>query len=181
MKVLKYWKIVEFQKISIKVKNCKTFYETQTASPLKEIIQPPPTPIPPYKILLGLWNKIFLERYTEIYRHLISQCFKKVVLGRQEMMQCKCFFLTPNRNMSARKFVDWESFLAVFWEHIIFNFKRVDIRKISEIFWAKMYCKMGGLSRWFLLGLRISAINSGIKIKSDDVHWNVWNKVVRPK
>ena len=36
-----------------------------------------------------------------------------------------------------------------------------------------MYCKMGDLSRWFLLGLRISAINSGIKIKSDDVHWNV--------
>ena len=74
------------------------------------------------------------------------------------------FFLTPNRNMSAGKFVNWESFLAVFWEHIIFNFKRVDIRKISEVFWAKTHCNMGDLFRWFLLGLRFSAINSGINL-----------------
>ena len=73
------------------------------------------------------------------------------------------FFLTPNRNTSAGKFVNWESFLAVFWEHIIFNFKRADIRKISEVFWAKMYCKMGDLFRWFFWGLRFSAINSRIK------------------
>ena len=62
MKVSKYCKIVEFRKISIKMKNCETFYETQTASHLKEIIQslpippppppPPPPPIPPDKILL---------------------------------------------------------------------------------------------------------------------------------
>ena len=71
--------------------------------------------------------------------------------------------------MSAGKFVNWESFLAVFWEHIIFNSKRVDINKMSEVFWAKMYCKMGDLFRRFLLGLSFSAINSGIK-KSDDVH-----------
>ena len=36
---------------------------------------------------------IFSGRFTEIYRHLLSKCFKKVVLGRQEMVQCKCFFL----------------------------------------------------------------------------------------
>ena len=101
--------------------------------PLKEIIQPPPTPIPPDKILVGLWNKIFLERHTETYIYLLSRCSKKVVLGHQEMMQCKLFFLTPNRNMSAGKFLNWEGFLAVFWEHFSFNFKRVDI------------CKMRGL------------------------------------
>ena len=42
MKVLKYWKTVEFRKISIKMKNCKTFYETQTANRRKEVIQPFP-------------------------------------------------------------------------------------------------------------------------------------------
>ena len=73
------------------------------------------------------------------------------------------FFLTPNRNMSAGKFVNWKSFLAVLWEHIIFNFQRADIRKIREVFWAKMYCKMGDLFRWFFWGLKFSAINSGIK------------------
>ena len=44
------------------------------------------------------------------------------------------FFLTPNRNMFAGKFVNLESFLIVFWEHIIFNFKRAEIRKMSEVF-----------------------------------------------
>ena len=45
VEVSKNWKIVKFRKISIKMKNCKTFYETQTASRLKEIIQPPPIPV----------------------------------------------------------------------------------------------------------------------------------------
>ena len=44
LKVSKYWKIVEIRKISINLKNCKTFYETQTASHFKKIIQPLPTP-----------------------------------------------------------------------------------------------------------------------------------------
>ena len=72
MKVSKYWKIVEFQKISIKMKNCKTFYETQTASCLKEIIQPP-QPLIRLDKIFSLWNKNFLERYTEIYRYLLSR------------------------------------------------------------------------------------------------------------
>ena len=90
--VSKYWKIVEFRKTSIKMKNCKTFYETQTASRLKEIIQAPPPHTSRSTSCYIFETKIFLERYTEIYRHLFSKCFKKVVLGRQEMVQCKCFF-----------------------------------------------------------------------------------------
>ena len=39
--VSKCWKIVAFSKISIKMKNVKIFYETQTANHLKKIIQPP--------------------------------------------------------------------------------------------------------------------------------------------
>ena len=37
---IKMMKIAKFPKISIKMKHCKTFYEAQTASHLKEIIQP---------------------------------------------------------------------------------------------------------------------------------------------
>ena len=92
IKVSNYWKIVEFQKTSIKMKNYKTFYETQTASRLKKLFSFPQPAIPPDKILIRLWNKNCLERYTEIYRHLLLKCFKKVVLRRQEMVQCKCFF-----------------------------------------------------------------------------------------
>ena len=36
------------------MKNHETFYKAQTASCLKEIIQPPLTPTPPDKILLRL-------------------------------------------------------------------------------------------------------------------------------
>ena len=91
--VSKYWKIVQFRKISIKIENCKTFYEAHTASRLKEIVQPHPPPHTPVdKILLRLWNKFFLGRYTEICRYLLSNCFKEVVLGRQEIIHCKYFF-----------------------------------------------------------------------------------------
>ena len=62
-------KIVEFPKLLIKMKNCKTFYETQTAIRFKEIIQPPHHPHNPtrYKSLLRLWNERFLtEKYRKI-------------------------------------------------------------------------------------------------------------------
>ena len=72
-------------------------------------------------------------------------------------------FLTSNRNMLSEKFVNWESVLAVFWEHVIFNYIRVEIRTISEVFWAKRYFKMSDLFGWFFLDLRFSATNSGIK------------------
>ena len=61
----KCWKIVEFPKISIKMKNCKTFYGVQTMNHLKEIIQLPPAPPPSGKILLLFGTKVFLPRYTE--------------------------------------------------------------------------------------------------------------------
>ena len=43
MDVSKWWKIVEFPKILIKMKSFKTFYVAQTTSHLKEIIQIPST------------------------------------------------------------------------------------------------------------------------------------------
>ena len=79
MEVSKYWHMVEFP-IKIKMKNFKTFYEDQTLSRLQEAIQPT-TP-----------DKSFLRRYTGIYRQLLSQCFKDVVVGPLEMMQSKYFF-----------------------------------------------------------------------------------------
>ena len=57
------------------MKKCKTFYETQTVSCLKEIVQPPqyPTYPPSDKILLRLWNKNIL---AEIYRNIQTLAFK---------------------------------------------------------------------------------------------------------
>ena len=73
-KMLKYsWISKAFNKIEKK----KTFYEAQ--SPLQEAIQTPP-------------GKSFLGKDTEIYRHLLSQCFENAVLRHLEMVQCKFFF-----------------------------------------------------------------------------------------
>ena len=67
-------------------------------------------------------TKIFLRRYTEIHGSLLSKCFKNGVLGRQEMVECNCFFDTK-QNMFAGKFVKSVRFLAALREHIILNIK----------------------------------------------------------
>ena len=86
-------KIVEFSKISVKIKTCKTFCKAQTANRLKKFIQsPPPLSSPPDKTLLCLGNKIFLNRYIEIHGHLLSKYLKNGVLGRHEVVWCKYFF-----------------------------------------------------------------------------------------
>ena len=69
---LKWWKIVEYQKTSLKMKSYQILYEGQTASHLKEVIQPRPKP-PPSDKTLRLWNKSFL---TEIYRNIKTFAIK---------------------------------------------------------------------------------------------------------
>ena len=91
MEVSKCWRVVEFPKISIKMKNCKIFYEAQRANRLKEVIKPLPYPLPAKSYYVSR-TKIILPRYTTLYTHLIWKCFKNAVLGLQEMVQRKCFF-----------------------------------------------------------------------------------------
>ena len=78
--------------ISIKTKNCKTSYEAQIVSRFKKIIQPPPFPSHHIKSYYVFGTKIFLGRFTELYRDFLSKYYKNAVFGRQEMVQCQCFF-----------------------------------------------------------------------------------------
>ena len=88
MDVSKCWKIVEFPEISIKRENCKTFCKVQTVNRNHSVSShPTPNQIKFYYVSR---TKIFLRRYTEIYRYLLSMCFKNAVLKRSEMVQCKC-------------------------------------------------------------------------------------------
>ena len=87
-------KMLHFQKNSIKMKNCETFYEVQTASWLKQIIQRPPNPqLTPHqtKPYYVFGTKLFLRRYTEIYRHLLSNCYKN---ARQSENQEKTLMMS---------------------------------------------------------------------------------------
>ena len=157
------------------MKNYRTCYEALTASSIKKIIQPPPNPQPtPHRIksyyVFGI--KSFLRRYTEMYRHLLSKCFKNAVLGRQEMVQRKCSFLTPNRNMFARKFVKSERLFTVLREHVILS---NEFRFVNwVVFWAKMHYRMREYFSLLFVGfetfcLKIWKLNKS----SDNVHWNV--------
>ena len=124
------------------MKNYKTCYEDQIESSIKKIIQASPNPQPtPHRIKSYVFGiKFFLRRYTEMYRHLLSKCFKNAVLGRQEMVQRKCSFLTPNRNMFARKFVKSERLFTVLREHVILS---NEFRFVNwVVFWAKMHYRM---------------------------------------
>ena len=122
------------------MKKCKTFYEAQTATCFKEIISLVSIHSPPDKILLYLWNKNFLTQiYRNIYRHLLSKYFKNAVIERPEAVPCNCFF--GHQTAKSLQFVKSERFLIVLREHFMFNIKWVEICKISDIFWAKMYCK----------------------------------------
>ena len=114
------------------MKNCKSFCEAQKVSCLKNYSaspQPIPQQIQSYYVS---GTNIFIRGYIEIYGYLLSKCFKNAVLGHHERVQCKYFFLAPNRNMFAGKFVNSESLLTVFREHIIFNVKWVEVRMFFE-------------------------------------------------
>ena len=158
------------------MKNCEKFSETQTASHLKEIIQPAfPQPNPQQTISYYVFGrKIFLWKYTEVYRHLFSKCFKNAVLDVKNYA-LQMFFLKPNRNMLAGKFVKSERLLAVLQENIISNIKWVEVCKTSEVSWAKLYCKMSDLLASFCWLWDFLVEN--LKLNSDDVQrgrWNVW-------
>ena len=56
-------------------------------------------------------------------------------------------------------FTFWLCFGSMFF--LIFS--RIEIRKIGEVFWTKLYFKMSDLFAWYLLALRYSATNSAIK------------------
>ena len=117
------------------MKNLKAFCEAQTASHLKEIIQPSQN-----KSFLRLWNKHFL---TEIYRNIDTFAFQVLrKCSSWASFPVKMFFLTPTTYMFAGKFVKWVMFLVVLRKYIFSNAEWVELCKMSEVFWAKPYCKM---------------------------------------
>ena len=84
--------MVEFPKISIKPKNCKTFYEVETASLITEISQPLHQPSPNRIKSYYASGKKFsygdIQKYSDI---CFQSAARTAVLRRQGMMQCKCF------------------------------------------------------------------------------------------
>ena len=124
-----------------KMKNCNTFYEVQKTSRLNEIIQSSPTHFPSDKILL----RLFLRRYTEINGHLLSKCFKNAVLGVKKRWSANVFSDTKQKHVCWEILVNSERFW-LYCKTILFSMW-VEVRKMSEVFWAKLYCKISDLFR----------------------------------
>ena len=163
---------MNFQKFQLKWKIVKHFARSKQRTALRNLFSLPPTHPPPDKTLLHLGNKIF---FKEIYRNIQTFAFKVLQecsswVSRNDAVQI--FFLTPHRNMFARKFVKSERFLAVLGS-ILFSLS-TELRIIL----AKLYCKMCDLFCKLFLFLRLSARSFEIKKKfSDCVHWNVWTTI----
>ena len=134
------------------MKNCKTFCKAQIAIRFMEIIQPPPSHPHQIKIYYISGTKIFLGRYIEIYKHLLSKCFKNAVLARQEMVQCKYFFWHHKH------------------EHVCWKICKV--RKVFGCVVGAYYfqCQASwSSSNEFLLALRLSARKLEVQKNSYDV------------
>ena len=144
MEVSKWWKKSNFQKFKLKWKIVKHFYKAQTVSHLQEIIQPPPEPTTNHiKSHYLSRTNIFLRIYTEIYRHLLSKCFKNAALGRQEMGQCKCFFWHQIETCLLENLKSQKDFW-LYCGSILFLISSL-IHKMNEAFWAKVHCKISYL------------------------------------
>ena len=91
------------------------------------------------KSLEQVFSNRSLQKYTDIWFSSASKCFSNAVLRRLEKVQCKCFF--------------WHQpeicFSAMLQEYICYNVEWVEVLKISQVFWVKLYCKMSYLFCWF--------------------------------
>ena len=77
-------------------------------------------------------------------------------------MQCKWFFWYQTETCLL-KICNVSGLLAVLQKYVFHNVEWVEVRKISEIFWVKLFCKMSHLFCQFLLPLRFSARKSEIE------------------
>ena len=80
------------------------------------------------------------------------------------------FFLTTTRNIYARKICKVSKIFGYVAGVYFLPYWRVEVHKISEVFSAKLYCKMNRnvtakLYNWFLLALKLLLENLKLKDK----------------
>ena len=118
MEVSKY--SIEFPKISLKLKIAKHFMRHKQQATQKKLFSLPQTHPHQTKSYYFSGTKIFLQRYTAIYRDLLSKCFKYAIPGRQEMVQYNFFSHTKQKHVFCKTFKVRKAF-GFLQEHIIFN------------------------------------------------------------
>ena len=138
MEASKCWNIVEFPKLSIKIKNFKTFYEAQAVRRLKEVIQ-----------LLSEIHRIIQIFSFPVFWKCSSRAFRNGAV--------QIFFSDTNQEHVCWKICKVSEFSAVLREYIFYNVEWLEVCNVSKAFKAKWCCKISELSYQFLKALRISA------------------------
>ena len=133
-----------FQKIQLKSKIVKHFTRSKQQATLKKLCSLP-RPTPTIKKLVPSLEEKFsdgdIQKYTDIYA-----CFQSA--SRMQFWGVKKWCSANLFSDTKQKRFCWEIckvrkvFGCVLREHILFSVKWVEIRKMSEVFWAKLYCKM---------------------------------------
>ena len=171
--IILYWeKVTSYKKFShnltLKVQNCLENLR-------KLFSQPFPNPAPSRQYLTTSLEEKFSYGNIQKYTGICFQSASRMRSWTSRNYALQMFFLKPNRNMLAGKFVKSERLLAVLQENIISNIKWVEVCKTSEVSWAKLYCKMSDLLASFCWLWDFLVEN--LKLNSDDVQrgrWNVW-------
>ena len=146
MEVSKCWKIVKSPKtFNYNEKLKKRSMRPKQWASLNKLLCLPPSSTPPDKILLRLWNKNFLNYIYRIIQTFAFKMLQECSSWVSRICAVQTFFLTKKEKHFAVKLVKWERFVAVFQEHIIFSVNRVEVHKMSEVFWTKLYCKISNI------------------------------------
>ena len=74
----------------------------------------------------------FLNRNLQKFKDICLSSASEYSSWESKNGAVQMFFLTPTTNM----------FLAMLREYIFYNVEWDEIRKMSELFWTKLYCKM---------------------------------------
>ena len=91
-----------------------------------------------WAIMCSFWVFFFfIMRIRNSHCKVLQECSSWT--SRNGLVQM--FFPTPNRNMFTEKRVKLERLLAILREHVTYNVKWVEVHKVHEAFWAKLYCK----------------------------------------
>ena len=135
-----------FKKLQLKWKIVKHFMRPKMRLAFRKLFSLPPNH-PHQKKCFYVFGKKFSYRHIQKVQTFAFKVFQKCSSCASRNGAVQMFSLTPSINKSAGKFWKSERSLAVLQEHIIFSVKWVEVRKISQVFRAKLYCVMSDLFR----------------------------------
>ena len=151
----------------------KHFARFKQRAALRKLFSLPPNHPHHIKSYFVSGTKLFLRRYTEIYRYLLSKRFKNPVLGCQEIVHCNFFFFFFFCD-AIQKHICWKMGW-VYCGIILFSMPS----KLGFITWVKLF-EQNCIVKWVTFFASFCCLwdfmlrNLKLKKTPDVVHRNGW-------